>query len=114
MTHEHTGRRPKLKFKKINSKREKRKFDPAQLPCPLMYYTNQFPEIKLNPNKAWCNVTCCFHEDENPSLDINLTEGQFNCWSCHEKGRDIVAFHQKRYGLSFVDAVTELGGWSHE
>ena len=30
---------------------------------------------------------------------------------CGEKGGDVLAFHQKRYGQGFKEAAKELGAW---
>ena len=46
-------------------------------------------------------MRCCFHEDTQPSLRINLDFGGFHCFGCGEKGGDIVAFHQQRHHLTF-------------
>jgi CHC2 zinc finger len=91
--------------------RYRRTFDPSLLPNPADYYKQQFPNIK--PKLGWVQVQCCFHDDRHPSLSINLFEGNFICFACGAKGRDIVAFHMLLNGLTFVEAVTFFGAWRH-
>ena len=81
--------------------RRQRRFNPQRLPLPLHYY-------------QWGSVRCCFHEDTQPSLRINLNFGGFHCFGCGEKGGDIVAFHQRRYHLTFIEAVNYFGAWEYE
>lgn len=88
-----------------------KKFDRRRLPTPISYYSRQFNNLKIKSDRII--VKCCFHDDTTPSLSINLVDGYFRCFGCGAKGGDILAFHRLRYGLSFVDAVTELGAW-HE
>ncbi len=71
------------------------------------YYRGQLgnPE-KTNPNH-WVHF-CPFHGDEKtPNLAIYL-DGGFKCFACDAKGGDVLAFHQKREGLSFPETLTEL------
>ena len=88
------------------------KFDHSLLPDPLVYYRREFPNLKIRPQ--WAQASCCFHDDKTPSLSVNLVEGHFRCFSCGAKGGDIIAFHQLKYGKSFIEAVTDLGAWSYE
>ena len=34
----------------------------------------------------WMMTNCLFHEDDNPSFGININDGGYNCFSCHESG----------------------------
>ena len=47
---------------------------------------------------------CVWHEDTNPSLTINDDKGFCFCHVCREGG-DVIAYTQKRKGLSFPDAA---------
>lgn len=87
-----------------------KKFDRANLPTPAAYYSEQFKNLKIKSKQVI--VKCCFHNDKTPSLSINLVDGYFHCFGCGAKGRDVLAFHRLRYGLNFIDAVTELGAWN--
>jgi hypothetical protein len=76
------------------------------LPTPFHYYKKIFPGF--TSGGEWTNVCCCFHNDRNPSLSINLKSGGFNCFSCGAKGGDLIAFHQQRCNLGFKEAVFQL------
>lgn len=97
------------KSKQFNSNRKQfnRTFDRDLLPTPAEYYVSEFPGLKIK--SEWIKVKCCFHEDKTPSLSINMVNGNFRCFSCGEKGGDVLAFHRKRYGLAFFEAVKQLG-----
>ena len=43
-----------------------------------------------------------------------MVNGHFKCFGCGIKGGDVLAFHMLRYKLTFQDAVTYFGAWSHE
>lgn len=78
-------------------------------PTPKDYYRQQYPG--LHPlDKEWISVKCCFHDDNRPSLRINLVTGAFRCFACSANGGNIIAFHCQRYHLSFRAAVEFLGG----
>lgn len=50
---------------------------------------------------------CPFHDDSNPSMDVDPGRGTFRCWACNENG-DVFAFIQKRYNLDFLEAMEHL------
>ncbi len=50
---------------------------------------------------------CPFHDDSNPSMDVDPERGTFRCWSCNENG-DVFAFIQKRYNYDFLEAMEHL------
>lgn len=82
-----------------------------KLPSPPLYYAAQFPMMKVNYPCLWISVLCCFHEETVPSLRLHLHSGGFICFGCGVKGGDIVEFHRRRYGLSFVQAVNFFNAW---
>lgn len=51
----------------------------SQLPLPIIYYQQQFPTLKPYES-TWVSVKCCFHEDRQPSLRLNLNNGSFRCF----------------------------------
>ena len=56
-------------------------------------------------------ATCPFHDDEHESLQITRDgehAGEWKCFVCGDKGGDIIAFLQKRDGLTFPEALEEL------
>jgi hypothetical protein len=89
-----------------------RKFDRTLLPTPASYYTQEFQKLKIK--SEWVKVRCCFHDDSTPSLNINMVDGYFRCFSCGAKGGDVLSFHRLRYGISFIEAVNHFGAWSDE
>ncbi len=87
----------------------KSNFDRAKLPRPTEYFAQQ--GLKLTSGGEWKNAICPFHDDSKPSLRVRLDTGCFRCMVCGAHGGDVLAFHQLRYGLRFVDAVKQLGAW---
>ena len=94
----------KNKFESKNFKENKF----IELPDPLSFYQEEFPEIEITGE--WVKVHCCFHHDNNPSLSINLVHGGFKCWACGTSGGGIVMFYMKRYGFSYSETMIRLGG----
>jgi hypothetical protein len=97
-----------------SEKRFKKIFNREALPSPLDYYRTQFPHLPKYTDRQWIKVPCCFHDDENPSLSINLNSGGFHCFACGAKGGDVVAFHMLRLGMPFAATVTFFGAWIYE
>lgn len=76
------------------------------LPSPYFYYKKIFHGI--TSGSAWVNIRCCFHEDSNPSLSLNLKSGGFFCHACGARGGDVIAFHREHFELGFKEAVFQL------
>lgn len=51
---------------------------------------------------------CPFHQERSPSFSVVPAKGIYHCFGCGEGG-DIFTFLQKTRGLSFFEAVKELG-----
>jgi DNA primase len=85
------------------------KFVRKQLPSPITYYESQ--NIKLKGQGAWRDAICPFHKDTKPSLRINVEKGAYRCMACGAHGGDVLAFHQHKHGLNFVEACKQLGAW---
>ncbi len=87
-------------------------FDRARLPDPLTYYAAELE--RLRPAGRHASARCPFHDDQHPSLTLNLATGAFRCHvaECGAQGRGVLDFHMARYGLCFVAAAKELGAWS--
>jgi DNA primase len=84
-------------------------FDRDRLPRPADYF--DAAGIKLSAAGAWRNALCPFHEDHHPSLRIRIETGAFRCMACGASGGDVLAFHMRRHGLTFIDAAKALGAW---
>lgn len=79
------------------------------LPPPAKYFQSQ--GLKISGGGAWKNALCPFHNDTKPSLRVRLDTGGFRCMVCGAKGGDVLAFHMRRHGLRFQEAVRQLGAW---
>ena len=77
--------------------------DRSLLPSPQAYYGQYFT---LKGSKPF--VCCPFHHEKTASFQIYLDTGRFYCFGCGEQG-DIVAYHMKKHGYTFVEAVKHLG-----
>ena len=85
------------------------RFRRDQLPDPATYYEQE--GLKFRGTGEWKSTTCPFHPDHRPSLRVRLESGSFWCPVCGEKGGDVLAFHQKKYGQDFKEAAKALGAW---
>ena len=76
---------------------------------PLDFYEQELPYATLRKQDWNEGGLCPFHSDNNPgSFHVNLETGSYNCFSCGEKGGDIIAFTMELYGLSFPEALAKL------
>ncbi len=71
------------------------------------FYSQLIPSLKENGRGAATGL-CPFHEDRNPSFSLNLESGLFHCFGCGVGG-DIFTFYQKLKGVSFQDALKDMG-----
>jgi DNA primase len=60
------------------------------------FYEAELGELRPGGNGN-ALARCCFHDDTQPSLSINLPTGLFKCFGCGVEG-DIITFYQKRHG----------------
>lgn len=86
---------------KINVKKLK-----AAIPIDEFYQSELGPPAKTNSNN-WTYL-CPFHNDANTPNLVVYHDGGFKCFACDAKGGDVLAFHQKREGLSFTETLTSL------
>lgn len=85
------------------------KFVRDKLPNPVEYFNTQ--GIVLKGKGAWRDAICPFHNDTNPSLRVRIDTGAYRCMVCGAHGGDVLAFHQNRYGLNFIESCKQLGAW---
>lgn len=64
--------------------------------------------IQLKRAGTTFKACCPFHHEKTPSFVVNPAHESFKCFGCGESG-DIFSFLQKYDGLTFVDAVKQLG-----
>jgi len=53
--------------------------------------------------------SCPFHREKTPSFTVYRDKGFYKCFGCGKAG-DVIGFLMDLEGMSFVEAVTELGG----
>lgn len=68
-------------------------------PDAAQYYSRVIQNLKRPNAEGWALGLCPFHDDKNPSLSVNLTNGAFKCFSaaCDAHGSNVIAFHAKLY-----------------
>ncbi len=77
---------------------------------PKEFYENEGQEIKNRGKDSWKLAGLCpFHADQHVgSFYIHSDNGAFRCFSCDAKGGDIITFTQKKYEMSFKEAILKL------
>lgn len=71
------------------------------------FYKSIIPSLKTN-GKPDALGLCPFHEDQHPSLSVNVQTGLYRCFSCDAKG-DVFTFYQRLKGVDFPTALKEMG-----
>lgn len=84
-------------------------FKRDRLPNPDRYY--EAHGLRFFGRGPWKSALCPFHNDTRPSLRVHSETGSFRCMTCGAHGGDVLAFHQRRYGLRFIEAARQLGAW---
>lgn len=102
--------RSQFNSKASTSTGDKFSFKRELLPTPSHYFEHT-AALHLKGSGLWRDALCPFHGDKTPSLRINIEKGCFCCLACGEKGSDVLAFHMKLTGLSFIAAAKALGAW---
>jgi hypothetical protein len=74
------------------------------------YYPSQLPAMPPARRRGWVDGGLCpFHDDRKTgNFRVNIDTGAFCCFSCGERGGDIIAFHRKLYGMDFPGALEDL------
>jgi DNA primase len=65
--------------------------------------------VELTPRGKGFIGCCPFHADARPSMSVDGVPDRFHCFGCGASG-DVIEFVQRRYGLSFREAVDHLHG----
>ncbi|HHT9117104.1 MAG TPA: AAA family ATPase [Candidatus Hypogeohydataceae bacterium YC38] len=71
------------------------------------FYRSYLPSLKGNGGIE-TKALCPFHDDNTPSLSINLKNGLWRCFACGAKG-DAFTFRQKFENITFKDALEKTG-----
>ena len=84
-----------------------------QLAQPLIWkvFKHYLPDIEIGRGDQ-CLCRCPFHQDNNPSLSINIRQGLYHCHSCKAKG-NVLQFVKDYEHISLdkaKDRVNELTG----
>ena len=67
-------------------------------------------EIELYGGGSERDALCPFHNDRHiGSFKVNINKNIWKCFSCGEGGPGGVTFYQKLHGLSYMEAVKEVG-----
>lgn len=90
---------------KINAHRIKEGIEPNDF-----YLLEQNLSIFGFKSGKWAVAGLCpFHMDSRVgSFKINRENGAFICFSCNEKGGDIISYTIKKYNVSFHGALKKL------
>jgi hypothetical protein len=71
------------------------------------YYSQNLTLLSKSNGQA--SARCPFHDDQNPSLSINLNDGQYNCFGCGQSG-DIFSFRMKQEKITFDECLKMFAG----
>src|SRR3982751_7047804 len=73
------------------------------------YFLTSAPHLKRTRAEEW-RGRCLLHDGRNPSsFAVDTERGLFYCFACGEGG-DAYRFHERLYGVSFIEARDEVWG----
>lgn len=84
-------------------------FDKTSLPNPAIFYLRELGCLK--GSGEWKMARCCFHQDKQPSLAVNIDHGGYFCHGCGASGGSLIDFVRHRDSCNFRDACRRLGVW---
>lgn len=70
------------------------------------FYKERITSLQINGKPETIGL-CPFHNDTNPSLNVNIETGFYRCFACGAKG-DVFTFQQETNGVNFPTALKEL------
>lgn len=72
---------------------------------PATVYADLLPDL-AHRSKGFAWARCPFHDDNNPSLCVNVESGWYQCKSssCGETGSNIVGFVSRLLGYEYAEA----------
>ena len=71
------------------------------------FFESQIENLGKANRSHWAKCLCIFHEEQEPSLSVNLKNGSFKCHGCGEKG-SVFDFYMKKHGVDFNTALQDL------
>jgi len=71
------------------------------------FYQELIPSLKVN-GKSEALGLCPFHDDHNPSMNVNVETGLYHCHAC-DAGGDIFSFYMRVKEVDFPTALKEIG-----
>lgn len=76
---------------------------------PEVVYEDLLPDL-AHGSKGFAWACCPFHDDNNPSLCVNVESGWYKCMSsnCGKTGSNIVGFVSHLLGLEYAEARRHL------
>ncbi|WP_306581520.1 CHC2 zinc finger domain-containing protein [Dokdonella sp.] len=82
-----------------------------RLPDPAAYYAQHVAKLGKPNASGWAQGACPFHDDHAASCSVHVGDarGGWRCFAGCGAG-DLVAFHMRRTGLAFAEAVRDLIG----
>ena len=82
-----------------------------RLPDPAIYYAQHLDKLTKPNATGWAQARCPFHDDHNASLSVHV-DSERGHWRCFAAcgGGDLVGFHMRITGSTFVEAVRDLIG----
>src|SRR5947209_15484565 len=63
--------------------------------------------LSLRPAGPTFKGLCPFHDDHNPSFDVDPRRQRYRCWSCGKFG-DVISFVQEHEHVGFLEALELL------
>ncbi len=71
------------------------------------FFKEYFPKMKKSYGEV--GVHCPFHDDQTPSMSINLETGLWKCFACGKAG-DVYTFYQLMHNVDFKVAKEAING----
>lgn len=77
---------------------------------PAAFYQHENPSMPKPRRDGWTDGGLCpFHPDTHKgNFRIHTETGAFTCFSCGQKGADVIAFLMQRDALTFPQALEAL------
>jgi len=74
---------------------------------PAIFFSRYNPNFIHHNGLDEYNIACVFHEDNKPSLSINLAKGLWFCHTCN-KGGSIFDYYMQLKGCDFRQAIVDI------